>query len=197
MDPGMQRILIRLAILFAMVLNLPAPTAAQKAAAPRVNPNAAVLADFSKRVDAYVAVHRKFEATLPQLSKQMDPKEMDTHERALAKLIQDARKDAKQGDIFSPAIQRVVRTLFRPIFSGKAGAQIKDEITDKEYKGSVKLEVNGRYPDDVPVSTVPPQVLERLPKLPEQLEYRFIRNSLILFDSHAHLIVDFMDRSFT
>jgi hypothetical protein len=192
----MQRLLIRLAILVALLLNLPAPTAAQKPP-PRVNPNAAVMADFTKRVDAYVAVQRKLEATLPKLSKQTDPKEMDTHERALAKLLQEARKDAKQGDIFSPDMQRVVRTLFRPIFSGKAGTQIKSEITDKEYKGNVKLVVNGRYPDDVPVSTVPPQVLEGLPKLPEELEYRFIKNSLILFDSHAHIIADFMDRSFT
>jgi hypothetical protein len=194
----MQRTLIRLAVLVAIVLNLPARTgAAQKQPPARVNPNAAVMADFAKRVDAYVSLHRKFEATLPKLSKQTDPKEMDTHERALAKLIQDGRKDAKPGDLFTPNMQRVVRALFRPIFSGKAGAQIKSEITDKEYKGNVKLVVNGRYPDDVPVSTVPPQVLEGLPKLPEELEYRFIRNSLLLVDSHAHIIVDFMDRSFT
>jgi hypothetical protein len=48
----------------------------------------------------------------------------------------------------------------------------------------------------VPISTVPPQVLAALPRLPEELEYRFIQNSLILFDSHAHIIADFMDRAF-
>jgi len=93
-------------------------------------------------------------------------------------------------------MQRVVRTLLRPIFSGSEGAQIKNEILDKEYKGNAKLVVNARYPDEVPISTVPPQVLASLPKLPEELEYRFIQNSLILFDSHAHIIVDFMDRAF-
>ena len=44
---------------------------------------------------------------------------------------------------------------------------------------------------------MPPQVLVALPKLPEELEYRFIQNSLILFDPHAHIIVDYMDRAFT
>ena len=43
----------------------------------------------------------------------------------------------------------------------------------------------------------PPQVLLTLPKLPEELEYRFIQNNLILFDSHAHIIVDYMNGAFT
>jgi hypothetical protein len=161
-----------------------------------VNANAAVMADFQKRVEAYVTVHRKLEDTLPKLSKQTNPHEIDGHERALGKLVQAERKTAKPGDILSPAMQRVVRTLLRPIFAGAEGTQIKNEILDKEYKGNAKLAVNARYPDEVPVSTMPPQVLASLPKLPEELEYRFIQNSLILFDSHAHVIVDFMDRAF-
>jgi hypothetical protein len=43
---------------------------------------------------------------------------------------------------------------------------------------------------------VPPQVLQQLPKLPEELEYRFIQRTLILFDPHAHIIADFMERAF-
>jgi hypothetical protein len=60
----------------------------------------------------------------------------------------------------------------------------------------VKVVVNGRYPDEIPISTVPPQVLAQLPKLPEDLEYRFIRTHMILFDPHAHMIVDFVERAF-
>jgi hypothetical protein len=178
-----------------------APAATPQTAKPPtttapVNANAAVMADFQKRVEAYVAEHRKLEDTLPKLSKQTNPQEIDGHERALGKLVQAARKTAKPGDILTPAMQRVVRTILRPIFAGVEGAQIKNEILDKEYKGNAKLAVNARYPDEVPVSTMPPQVLASLPKLPEELEYRFIQNSLILFDSHAHIIVDFMDRAF-
>ena len=185
-------------ILGVLLFSLPlAAGAAPQTQKPRVNANATVLKDFMKRVDDYVALHKKLEDTLPRLSKQTDPKEIDTHQRALLKLIQDGRKGVKPGAILTPAMQRLVRTLLRPIFSGKDGLQIKDEILDKEFKGNVTLAVNGRYPDEVPISTVPPQVLGALPKLPEDLEYRFIRNSLILFDNHAHIIVDFMDRAFT
>ena len=56
--------------------------------------------------------------------------------------------------------------------------------------------VNGRYPDEVPVSTMPPQILATLPRLPEELEYRFIQTDMILFDPHAHLIADFMVGAF-
>lgn len=161
-----------------------------------VNPDAAVIADFVKRVDAYAALHKKLEGTLPALPKQTTPQQMDAHERALAKLIQEGRATAKQGDLFTPGMQRLVRRLHAPVFTGRAGAQIKAEITDKEYKGTVKLAVNGRYPDEVPVSTMPPQVLQALPKLPEELEYRFVLTSLILFDPHAHIIPDFVEHAF-
>jgi hypothetical protein len=193
----MQRASIRSAILGALLIGFSsAAGAAPQKQPPRANANAAVLKDFLKRVDDYVVLHTKLEDTVPKLSKQSTPQEMDTHQRALAKLIQEGRKSAKPADVLTPAMQRLVRTLLRPIFAGKAGAQVKDEILDKEFKGNVTLAVNARYPDEVPVSTVPPQVLAALPKLPEELEYRFIRASLIIFDSHAHLIVDFMDRAF-
>ncbi len=138
--------------------------AKSQAKKPAANASALVLKDFLKRVDDYVALHKKAEEPLPKLSKESTPQQMDTHQRALAKLIQEARKNAKQGDLLTPGMQRFIRTTFRPIFSGKDGLQIKDEILDKEYKGNVKLAVNGRYPDEIPVSTMPPQVLAALPK---------------------------------
>jgi hypothetical protein len=184
------------AIAAALLIVLSSGAAAERAPQPAVNANAAVIQEFLKRVDQYVALHKKLEDPLPKLPKEATPQQMDAHERALGKLIQQARTGAKQGDIFTPAMQRFVRTLLRPIFSGADGLQIKSEITDKENKASVKLVVNGRYPDEVPVSTMPPQVLAALPKLPEELEYRFILNNLILFDPHAHLIADYMVRAF-
>jgi hypothetical protein len=191
------RLLFASAILGALLIGL-APVAGAKPQTPDtgVNPDAGAIQDFLKRVDDYVKLHKKLEDTIPKLSKQTTPEEIDRHERTLAKLIQEARKDAKQGDLLTPGMQRLIRKLLRPIFAGKGGAQIKAEILDKEFKGNVKLAVNARYPDEVPISSVPPQVLAQLPKLPEELEYRFIRNNLILFDPHAHIIADYMQRAF-
>jgi hypothetical protein len=191
----MLRTLVLSALLASLAVPGPWARTTQKKH-PSVNPDAATIAEFMKRVDTYATLHKKLEATLPPLPKQTTPQQMDTHERALSKLIQSARTDAKPGDIFIPPMQRLVRRLLVPVFTGAAGRQIKAEITDKEYKGNVTLTVNGRYPDEVPVSTMPPQVLQALPKLPEELEYRFVQTSLILFDPRAHIIPDFIEHAF-
>jgi len=189
--------MLRVLVASALVLSAihpPGPGVQHKG--PAVNPDAATIGAFKRHVDGYVALHKKLEATIPALPKQTTPQQVDAHERALAKLIQETRRDAKQGDLFQPAMQQLIRRLLVPVFTGKAGTQIKSEITDKEYKGGVKLVVNGRYPDEVPVSTMPPQVLAALPKLPEELEYRFVLTNLILFDPHAHIIPDFVEQAF-
>jgi hypothetical protein len=189
----MLRVLVASAL---MVYAIHPDASAPQRKGTKVNPNAATIEAFKKRVDEYVALHRKLESSIPALPKQATPQQVDAHERALAKLIQQSRANAKPGDLFTPAMQQLVRRILVPVFTGTAGAQIKAEITDKEYKGSVKLVVNGRYPDEVPVSTMPPQVLAALPKLPEELEYRFVLTSLILFDPHAHIIPDFVEQAF-
>jgi hypothetical protein len=178
------------ALLFASV----APT---RAAVPpqRVNPDAKVLTDFQKRVEEYVALHKKLEASLPDLPKEASPRQIDQHQRALAKLMQEARADAKPGDLFTPDMQRHVRRLIAQVFRGTSGRQLRKTIFDEPAAADVPLIVNGRYPDTVPLSTVPPQVLQNLPTLPEDLEYRFVGNRLIMLDAHAHTIVDYMNRA--
>lgn len=163
---------------------------------PPANPQALTISKFENRVKTYVEQRDKLENTLKDLPKQTDPASADRRQRALQKLVQANRASAKQADIFTPDMQQLVRRLLAPIFSGRDGRQIRDEIHDNEYKGNAPLAVNARYPDEVPLSTVPPQVLQALPKLPGELEYRFINTNLILFDPHAHIIVDYMTRAY-
>ena len=160
-----------------------------------VNEDAKALAEFLDRVNQYVVVHQKLENTLPKLSKESTPQQVDGHQRALTKLLQDARKDAKQGDIFTPESQGVIKKFIAKLFSGPDGASLKSSIMD-ENPGVPNLKVNSRYPDEIPVSTIPPQMLEWLPKLPEEMEYRFVGNDLILMDTHAHIVADFIPNAF-
>ena len=153
------------------------------------------LAEFNERVTAYAALHAKLEATLPPLPTETTPAVIDKHQRALAALMVKARQGAKQGDIITPATQLVFRQVLARVFTAQDGRELKASILD-ENPGNVGLKVNGRYPDEIPLSTVPPQVLAALPKLPKDLEYRFIGDRLILLDVHAHTIADFMDKVF-
>ena len=188
---------MRAGLALAGSLLLSVAVTAHPAAQPQnTNPQAKTMAAFLNRVNTYLEQRNKLEDSLKDLPKQTDPASLDRHQRALQKLVQTSRRAAKQGDIFTPDMQQRVRALLRPIFSGVSGRQMRDEIHDNEYKGNAPLAVNARYPDEVPLSTVPPQVLKALPKLPGDLEYRFINTSLILFDPHAHIIVDYMDRAF-
>ena len=170
-------------------------SASSSAATPPVNADAKAIAGFLERINAYTAVHQKLENTLPKLSKESTPEQIDKHQRALAALIQDARKDAKPGDIFTPESQAVFKRILAKVFGGPDGAALKASIND-ENPGVPSLKVNERYPDTVPVSTIPPQVLEQFPKLPEEMEFRFVGNDLILMDTHAHMIADFVRNAF-
>jgi hypothetical protein len=179
----------------------PPPTSASPASAPPtervVGPlsdaDAKALATMIERVNQYVDLHKRLETSLPKLPKDATPEQIDQNQRALAKLVQADRRNAKPGDIFTPEAQAVIKRLLATVFGGHGGRQLKDSIMDENPVGRANtLTVNSRYPDTVPLTTVPPQVLQTLPKLTEDLEYRFIGDNLILLDGHAHIIADFV-----
>jgi hypothetical protein len=150
------------------------------------------LQQFEARLKDYVALHRKVEADLPKLPKKATPEEIDRNQRALGERIAAARRNARPGELFTPAMQALVKRTLQEVLGGPGGKALKASIMD-ENPGLPKMAVNSRYPDQVPLSTMPPQVLASLPALDEDLEYRFIGRRLVLLDVHAHLIVDFTE----
>src|SRR5919201_747182 len=92
---------------------------------PRVNPAAQLVPEFNKRVNEYLTLHKKLESTLPALPKDATPQQMDVHERALGKLVQENRTGAKPGDLFTAEMQAFVRRLLGDVFRGPDGRQIK------------------------------------------------------------------------
>jgi hypothetical protein len=178
----------RLAMSFAFV-TISAIHAAEPQ--PAVNPEAQVLADFSARVKAYVDLVKKADAGVPPLKETTNPADIVIAQDALAERIRAARAGAKQGDIFTPDVQKKFRTLLRPELQGKKGVETKKAIAE-DGPMAVPLKINVKYPEKEPLSTVPPNVLLSLPKLPEELEYRFVGKYLILRDARANIIVDFI-----
>ena len=164
----------------------------ERVVGPLSEADAAALASMNDRLAKYVELHKKLEATLPNLSENASAKQIDQNQRTLERLIRDTRAEAKQGDIFTPEAQPVIKRLLGAAFSGPGGREMKASIMD-ENPVDLTLKVNARYPDTVPLSTVPPEVLQTLPKLNEEMEYRFIGNRLILLDVHAHVIADFIN----
>lgn len=173
------------------------PTPAPPAASQRtqaVNPHAKAMAAFQERVKEFLALKDKLRDGLPPLSKEATPEELYKHQVALSGRIREARRTAKPGDVFNPDMRVVIRTLMAQVFGGPDGRQLKADIMD-ENPGRIRVSINQRYPENVPLSTVPPQVLAGLPKLPPDLEYRFLGRALILLDTEAQLIVDLMENA--
>ena len=102
-----------------------------------------------------------------------------------AKKIRAARSDAREGDIFTPAISdSFKRALVDELDPGTCEAILDDN------PGEFKHRINGSYPDGAPLSTVPANVLAVLPKLPDDLQYRFVGRHLVLLDGRSGLILD-------
>ena len=169
-----------------------APVVAIQDAAPRTNPDAKAIAEFQQEVAEYLDLHRKLAATLPALAKDASPAAVFEYQQALGRLIQQARKNEGLGHIFTRDARPVLRRLLYGLFTGPDGKRLRDAVMEENPGETVKLVVNGRYPDSFPLSSVPPQILKALPPLPNELEYRFIQTSLILLDLDAHIIVDYL-----
>ena len=161
--------------------------------AEKVNPDAQLLADFKSRIDSYMELHNRLEKQAPPLKETKDPAQIKASQDGLAQKIREARQDAKPGEIFTPEIRQLFRRLMYPETKGTDGAETKAAIAEeKQELKDVKIRVNAAYPDDAPLMTVPPNILAALPKLPEDLEFRFVSKHMILLDVHANLIVDYV-----
>lgn len=159
-----------------------------------------VVKEFIDRVQHYWNLHKKIESTLPPINKKKepDPAVIVDHQRKLAAGIRAARPKAAEGDILTPPIQKVLfETIKEELSSGKGPtirAMILGEGNPKnpESPAKVDLAVNAMYPSNAPLSTVPPSVLLKLPKLADGMEYRFVGRHLILYDGKANVIVDIL-----
>ena len=79
---------------------------ARLAAQERVNPQAEAMAQFSERVNAYLALQKKVEGELSSQKETNDPERIKTHIANLAEGIRAARADAKAGDVFNGAAEQ-------------------------------------------------------------------------------------------
>lgn len=161
---------------------------------PLSEADAKALATMNDGLKRYLEIHKQLEEGLQKLPTAATPEQIDTNQRLFEAKMREARKAAKQGEILTPEAEPVIRRLLASAFSGGEGKQLMATIMD-EYPAGLKLVVNGRYPDAIPISTVPLEILQTLPALPEDMEYRFLGRHMILLDTHAHVIADLIENA--
>jgi hypothetical protein len=164
---------------------------AQDAVQPKADAkNAAIFAEFEDRVQKYVSLHKSVESSLPTLKPTALPEMITAHQQALARKIREARPNAKRGDIFTEATRKTFRSLVSEEFQGPHGHAARTTIRQGEPLKTIHVHLNEPYPDGVPFTTVPPTLLLKFPKLPEQVAYRIVVRDLILLDVEANLVID-------
>ena len=178
------------ASLLAALLAATTPTVASQRGAA-ANPDAVIQQDFHKRVEAYIALRTNAIKGIGPLKPTANPAEIKAGQDALAERIAAARSDAKPGDIFTPQIRQRFRELLAPQLKGENGRDAKAIVKD-DAPPAVPFKVNAAYPEGKPLPTVPATPLINLPPLPKQVEYRIIDKHLILRETEANLIVDYM-----
>lgn len=148
--------------------------------------------EFGARTEDYEKLHKAAEKSLPALKKKSKPDVIAAHQEALVNKLRELRKDAKQGDIFTPAATEAIAREIKAVYAGSDGRGIRTTIQAGEPLAGFKVQVNQKYPENLPITTMPPTLLQKLPRLPDELAFRIIGSTLLLVDRRANLIIDFM-----
>jgi hypothetical protein len=171
-----------------------APGFALQAQTPQDKEEARDYKIFADRIQAYIKLQKNLEDSLSPLKPTKDTAQIVEHQHALAGKIAEARRDAHQGDIFIPGAAKRIRKIIHSEFHGPEGRVARRTIRqDDPSKIMARLHVNNVFPEGIPLTTTPPDLLLKLPELPQELVYRFVGHDLTLVDINARLIVDLIE----
>lgn len=150
---------------------------------------------FAQSVQEYMDVRALALDGLEPVGMTSDLDAIGTAVDARAAAIQQARADARQGDIFTADVGPILREAIGTAISAhgiSAAALAAGDGGDDEEPPPAR--VNGRFMWRSAIAT-PPSVLAVLPPLPDALQYRFVGADLALVDIDANLIVDVLPRA--
>lgn len=161
-----------------------------QAAAHEAESERKALRHFREAVAEYAELHAS------QLAR-IQAQESVAAQQALARAMRAKRAGAEPGDIFRPSVQPLFRRLIAAQLEGPDALDARKSVVegnpgDEPAAVPVVVRVNAEYPVGAARSTVPPSLLLTLPELPPSLHYRFVGRDLLLVDSVAQLIVDFL-----
>ena len=181
-------------ILWIVLVMLPGNSmpAAQTKSPETVREDARITKEFQQHVKKYQELENKLEHMLPAVKSSTDEKEILQHQLALRMLVVDARHSARRGDVFTHDISRYFRTAINEVLRSPAAPAVQKTIHDKDPSKPIAVRVNGVFPEDAPIPTMPPTLLMRLPVLPMEFSYRLVEGNLVLQDKKTNLIVDFI-----
>ena len=159
-----------------------------------------IIKSFQHAAKSYLDIHSDAPAQA-QLKQSGDVADLDKRREALKRAIRTARPNARQGDLFTPQVAALFRKLLSKAMRGSKGIAVRRSLQDAEpttAAESPQIAVNHDYPnqDGQPLQSAPATLLQHLPVLPKGLEYRKVGEILVLRDTEANIVVDFLPNAF-
>ena len=151
--------------------------------------DAAAVKDFQERVTKYLDVHKETHIDKKPTD---SPHKLADQKQQAAEKIRQTRGAAKQGDIFTPQIATYFKKQIATALQGADGAKVRASLRHAEPLPNIQLMVNEKYPPNLPLQSTPPTLLLALPRLPKELQYRIVGQTLVLYDVASNLIADFL-----
>ena len=145
---------------------------------------------FDERLAAYAGLHQRLEVSLAPMTPTNDMRSIFLAREFLAPAIRTARPNARQGDVFAPAVADVLRAVIGEALEGvDREALLRDLYLEDEVPPGYQPRVYDPYPRWA-THEMPVVILHRLPPLPKEIVYRLIDHALVLWDVDANLIID-------
>jgi len=173
----------------AMDLQASGSTPSQPVAAKTSDETA--LAAFRAAVAGYLEVRKKISAELPPMKVTPRAAEITAASDALARAVQRARPRARQGSFFTPEVGTVIRRQLEGALRSTDRASVLALINEEESTVT-RPTIHMRFPAAGVLASTPAVLLNALPPLPSELEYRFIGRILVIRDIQAALILDYL-----
>lgn len=187
-----------LLVWLGILLVVPASRASSQAtgsnaAPPSAGPgaDAAALTKFSESVTDYLALRKKISEEIPPIKVTPRASEINAASDALARAVERARPNARQGGFFTAEIAGAFRRTLELALRKTDRAALLALIN--EEPGALRRPtVHMRFPAGDILATTPAALLQSLPALPKELEYRFVGRVLVLRDIDAALVLDYI-----
>ena len=167
------------------------PCAAAQQPPAGASADAAAIRQFDDAIIKYMAMRKKLRTEVSGPVKNSSSSQVNDASAALAGSIQRARRDARVGSIFTPSVAAVLKQRILETIRTEKLAPIIADIDD-DGPASPTPDIHVRLPVSAQMATMPPALLEVLPRLPKELEYRIIGGNLVLRDVDASLIIDYI-----
>lgn len=146
---------------------------------------------FSASVNDYLKLRARISQEVPPLTVTTKPAEIVAASDMIAQAVQRAQPKAPQGRFFTP---RTATEIRRRIDAYARSHDLSSVIApDTEERGTIRaFAVYTRFPLASAMQSMPPGLLAQLPPLPPVLEYRLVGRVLILRDTDAALVLDYL-----